>query len=341
MSDIKRKLATIEIIKDLQPIIDADSIEVATVRGWKVVVKKGDFKIGDVCVYCEIDSVLPSKPEFEFLKNMKYRIRTVKLRGQISQGICFPVSILPMKLNSYNIDNYKIGDDVTELLEITKYDPPIPTNLSGIVKGMFPSFLSKTDEERIQNIEFILDKYNNIEFYASEKLDGASFTIYMNNGETGVCSKNLDFKFDIKNTGWKFFMDNDLEEKLKSLNMNIALQGELIGEGIQKNKYGLKGHTIRFFNAFSIDEYKYFDFFYFKNLIHNLQLETVPIVYDNITLPKTVDELLSISEGKSALNNNQEREGLVFRPLIEINDSTIGRLSFKVISNKFLLKNKE
>jgi len=138
-----RKLASIQRIKNLEPIAGADAIEKATVLGWQLVVKKGEFAIGDLCVYCEIDSRLPDRPEFEFLKARGMRIRTVRLRGQISQGICFPLSILPV------YTDVQEDTDVTELLDITKYEPPIPAQLAGVAKGLFPSFIPKTDETRV------------------------------------------------------------------------------------------------------------------------------------------------------------------------------------------------
>jgi len=164
---IKRKLATIEKILDIQPIKNADKIEVATVRGWKVVVKKNEFKVGDWCIYIEIDSVLPPKPEFEFLANSKYRIKTRKMRNQISQGIVFPLSILPHKMPFLSE-----GTDVTDILQITKYEPPIPAQLSGISKGSFPSHSVKTDEERIQNLVENYEELKKETYIETEKLDG-------------------------------------------------------------------------------------------------------------------------------------------------------------------------
>lgn len=89
-----RKLATIREIKDIQPIEGADRIEVATVDGWQVVIKKGEFKVGDKIIYIEIDSIVPEREEFEFLRDRKFRVRTIKLRKQISQGLIMPLSIL-------------------------------------------------------------------------------------------------------------------------------------------------------------------------------------------------------------------------------------------------------
>jgi len=115
-----RKLASIQKIRALTPIEGADAIEMATVLGWQLVVKKGEFQAGGLCVYCEIDSILPARPEFEFLKPRGMRIKTIRLRGQISQGICFPLSILP---EGSPIEE---GADVTEILGIAKWEMPIP-----------------------------------------------------------------------------------------------------------------------------------------------------------------------------------------------------------------------
>ena len=118
-----RKLASIQKITALRPIENADKIEVATVLGWQVVVQKGQFKEGDFCVYIEIDSILPDKPDFEFMRERKFRVKTIKLRGQVSQGICFPISIL-LKATDKDLI-LREGDDMTELLGVRKYDPQI------------------------------------------------------------------------------------------------------------------------------------------------------------------------------------------------------------------------
>jgi RNA ligase (TIGR02306 family) len=148
-----RKLATIETLHDVRPHPNADSLELATIRGWQVVVKRGEFQSGDRCVYCEIDSVLPDRSEFQFLRDRKFRIKTIKLRGELSQGICFPITILNSGSELRRIRDQQLseGSDVTELLGVTRYQPPIPACLGGNVEGSFPSFIPKTDCERIQN----------------------------------------------------------------------------------------------------------------------------------------------------------------------------------------------
>ena len=251
---MERKLATVRIINDIQPIDGADMIELAIVDGWKVVVAKNVVhKVGDMVIYCEIDSFLPVKEEFEFLRKSSYkkmgdqegfRLKTIKLRGQVSQGLILPIHVLPL------LEMVHEGQDVTEMLGIVKYEPPIPAELAGKVKGLFPSFIWKTDEERVQNLasEYELYKTKNkdgMKFYVTEKLDGSSATYYFNNNEFGVCSRNLELLETEGNTFWKVARELDIENKLRNLGYNICIQGELIGEGIQGNPYRIKGQTVR------------------------------------------------------------------------------------------------
>ena len=336
---MERKLASIQVISDLQPIPDADLIEVATINSWKLVVKKGEFKVGNLAIYCEIDSFLPIKEEFEFLRKSSYkkmgeqegfRLKTIKLRGQVSQGLLMPLSMLPKSFLDDSCTEY-IGMDVTEVLGIVKYEPPIPAELQGKVKGNFPSFIPKTDEERIQNMTTAYGFMRDKTYYETEKLDGSSATYYINDGVFGVCSRNLDLLETEDNSFWRAARELDLENKLLSLNGNYAVQGELIGEGIQGNPYKIKGQVVRFFNAYDIAAQKYFTYSDFCHLINELSLTSVPILNDNLTLPNTIDELLKQAEGKSALCDTAEREGVVIRS----HDRTV---SFKVISNTFLLK---
>ena len=167
---MERKLASIRVIKDIAPIENADSIEVATVDGWHCVVKKGEFHVGEHVIYCEVDSVMPhTDPRFEWLRPRGFRVRTIKLRGQVSQGLVLPLSYLGMA----DDEVHYIGQDVTERLGIVKYEPPIPAQLRGTVKGNFPTeLLSKTDEERIQNLQELLTKYKGVRVSMTEKLDG-------------------------------------------------------------------------------------------------------------------------------------------------------------------------
>lgn len=339
-----RHLATVQEIVEIKPIEGGDAIEAVRINGWWCVSKKGEFHVGSPCVYFEIDSLLPKKnPAFEFLakgtkeKSMVvegvtytgYRLKTIKLRGQVSQGLALPVSI-------FGLDIFNVGDDVSEMLEVVKYEAPIPAQLSGKVKGNFPEFIPKTDEERIQNCTDLLEKYKGQLFYVTEKLDGSSVTYYKKDGIFGVCSRNLELLDTEGNTLWTVAKEIGLPEKLDD---GFAIQGELIGEGIQGNPLHIKGHAFYAYNVFSINESKYLDFQDFLRFCLDLQIATVPVLDPTVPLNFTLEEILNFADGHSRYAP-VAREGLVFRPITEareIINGSEGRLSFKVISNQYLL----
>jgi len=334
----ERKLATIRKITNITPIDGADKIELATIDSWKVVVAKdANHKSGDMVIYCEIDSFLPIRDEFEFLRKSSYKkmgdqegfkLRSVKLKGQISQGLILPMSIF----GEFGWTAYE-GLDVTNKLGIVKFEAPIPAELAGKVKGLFPSFLRKTDEERVQNLTKEYEEYKSLgrKFYVTEKLDGSSSTFYFRDGVFGVCSRNLELLETEGNTFWKVARELKLEEWLGTLENNVCLQGELVGESVQGNPYKIKGQTVRFFNGFNIDTQENIPFLEFVELVQKMGLNTVPILDYEFQLPETIEGMLEYSDKKSELNSNLDREGIVVRSY----DRTI---SFKVISNKFLLK---
>jgi RNA ligase (TIGR02306 family) len=333
-----RKLATVRKVSEVLPIADADAIELCVVDGWRVVTKKDEFKPGDVCVYCEIDSYLPIRPEFEFLRKSSYkkmqdgtegfRLRTAKLRGSLSQGLL----LKPQDFTELS-GHLEIGQDVSELLGITLYSPPIPAELSGLVKGLFPSFIPKTDEERIQNLKEVYSQLREKPYYVTEKLDGSSATFYITKEGFGVCSRNLELKETETNTFWVVARKLDLENKLRIIGQDLALQGELVGPGIQGNPYKLKEPTVYFFSAFDITEQRRIGLKGLKQLMKDLDTEMVPLLDQEFELPYELEDLLELADGKSYLTPEAQREGLVIRSL----DSVV---SFKVISNAFLLKQK-
>lgn len=336
-----RKLASIRYITELKPIEGADFIELAIVDGWNCVVQKGQFQSREMVVYFEIDSFLPIHPIYEFLRKSSYkkmldlegfRLRTIRLKGIYSQGLILPIKDF-IKEGLLEDKSYYVSEDVTEQLKIQKYEPPIPAELSGIARGHFPSEIPKTDEERCQNLDYA--KLIGLTYYVTEKLDGSSITIYLKDNEFGVCSRNINLLESDTNTFWNTTRKLDIENLLKKNGLdNIVLQGELIGEGIQGNIYNLKGHDIRFFNVYDIETRDYYPYVEFKNLIEKLGLRTVPILDDNKTLKENREDLITSADGKSLLNNKVDREGIVMRTLDRY------RISFKAISNKYLIKEK-
>lgn len=343
-----RKLASIQTVNAVEPIPNADAIERVRVLGWWVVAKKGEHRPGEKLIYCEIDSLLPERPEFEFLRPSSFkparddtpagfRIKTVKLRGQVSQGICFPPSILPPGAPTDE------GADVTELLGVRKWEPPPPVGMGGRVKGPFPGFLPKTDETRVQVLEAALVRHRGKTFHVTEKLDGTSFTAFLRRGEFGVCSRNLWVdETDETNVLARVARGLKLEEKLRAardrLGHDVAVQAEVIGPGIQGNKYARREVALRVFNVLNVDAYRLLDHTAGLAAIADMGLEPVPQL-GTLVLDHTVDGLVALAEGVSVLNPRVQREGVVLRPPVEEHDADVGgRLSFKAINPKFLLK---
>lgn len=334
-----RKLASIQKIIDIQPIEGADRIERVSILGWHCVSKKGEFKLNDFCAYFEIDSLIPKKSWSEFLFKTTadvYRLKTVRLKKVISQGLALPLSLFS-ELNGLSLNE---GDDLTELLGIAKWEPTIPAQLAGQIRGNFPSFLHKTDEERIQSSPLLFNEIKNCgKVYAALKLDGSSMTCYNWDSVFGVCSRNLDLKEDENNSFWKVTNKYDLKNKLPN---GYALQGELVGPGVQGNKLGLSDLDVYIFNVFDIQKHEYLNYEDFKSFVTNIGLKHVPIKYEGdmgtFNSPNDMLEFASIIN----YDNGKPAEGLVWRPVIEkISDVLNGRLSVKTISNRFLLETGE
>lgn len=347
-----RKLATIRRIDELNPIEGADAIECAVVGGWKVVAQKGLYKEGDLAVYFEIDSWIPHElapflskgkepREFEGVKGE--RLRTIKLRGQLSQGLLMPIPTgehfddgrLAFEVAMGNV---KEGDDVTEILGIKKWEKPINAQLAGICRGNFPTQIPKTDQERVQNLKKEVEQASAAGqlFEVTEKLEGSSMTCYLIDGEFGVCSRNMDLVRDENNTFWKVAIEQDIEAKMRSMfgyMQDVAIQGELIGPGIQGNIYKLSKPEFRVFDIYDIMGGVYLKPVFRRAVIHKMGLTHVPVLADDKDLGiATIEELLLWSEGKSILGDT-EREGIVFKDMN-------GGMTFKCISNLYLLGEK-
>jgi RNA ligase (TIGR02306 family) len=336
-----RKMATIRKIDALNPIDGADAIECASIGGWKVVVKKGEFSVGNLAVYCEIDSWIPTElapflskgkepREFEGIRGE--RLRTVKLRGQLSQGLLLNLDFAIPQTNSF-----VEGDDVSETLGIVKWERPMNAQLAGLAKGNFPSLIPKTDQERAQNLveEILAAAQAGTQFEITEKLEGSSMTVYLIDGEFGVCSRNLDLKETADNTFWQVARREQIEEKLRNNNYdNVAIQGELIGPGIQNNIYKLSQPEFRVFDVYNIHSGAYVDPAFRRAMIKSLGLLHVPFIsVDKDLGVGSVEEILQWAEDMSILNSTVQREGIVFKEVC-------GGMSFKAISNKYLLGEK-
>jgi RNA ligase (TIGR02306 family) len=343
-----RKMASIRVIDDIRPIEGADAIECAVIGGWTVVVKKGEFTVGQLAVYLEIDSWVPTElasflskgkepREFEGIKGE--RLRTVKLRGQLSQGL-----LLPLEPTCANIDSELFdGLDVSVPLNIVKWERPMNAQLAGMARGNFPSFIPKTDQERAQNLvkEIVAANESAMQFEVTEKLEGSSMTVYIHEGVFGVCSRNLDLKETEGNAFWSTARELDIEGKMRAVDehWSFAIQGELVGPGIQGNIYKLMKPEFHVFDVYNIQTGTYLDPEARRALIERMGLRHVPVLtayaqlYDTLGITD-IPQLLKFAEGETAmLGSNTEREGVVFK-------QNNGGMTFKVISNKYLLGEK-
>jgi RNA ligase (TIGR02306 family) len=345
-----RKLASIRRIDELNPIEGADKIEVATVGGWKVVCQKGLYNVGDLAVYFEIDSWIPSAVAPFLTKDGHFpkvfegvegeRLKTIRLRGQLSQGLLMPIHndktgtylmVYTDETGEYSLTVAE-GDDVSEPLGILKWEKAIPAQLAGISRGNFPTLIPKTDQERVQNLKKEIAAAQGQVYEVTEKLEGSSMTCYVIDGEFGVCSRNLNLKETEGNSFWNAARDNDLEQKMLARQYDFAIQGELIGPGVQGNIYKLTKPEFYVFDIYDVKDGEYMNPAARRQLVESLGLKHVPILDDMYVLNDDVEQLLTLAEGKSRMFDT-EREGIVFKQ----ND---GGMTFKAISNKYLLNEK-
>jgi len=359
-----RKLVTHREISDVFVHPNADALELARVDGWQVVVRGGEFVRGDMCAFFEIDSWLPADDErFSFLAKSgtkkdpsgkeRIRLKTIKLRGQLSQGLALPWTLFP---ELHGLPDLSI--DLSEHLDIIKFERPEPqvTNAA----GHFPECIPKTDEERIQNLWDVFKTiHRDTEFVPTLKLDGSSCTVayfglnyddhwknedsyddFLENtgtkiGEVAVCSRNLQLKYDTNSHFWKAAEAGNVIHAVSELGRigNFAIQGEVLGPGIQGNKEKLTGFDFYAFALYDIDYRRYVDWSEAKDMLENLGVKCVP----ELTRPTRVfkhfhslDNLLAFSDGPSI--NAKHREGIVWKSV-----GTKPQVSSKAISNKFLL----
>ncbi len=340
---VTRTLVSIQEIGEIQPIEGADFIEAAKVVGmfWTVVVKKDEFSLGDKCVFCEVDSVLPDgAPWAEFMRPRKFRVKTCMLRKVKSQGLALPLDILKAE-GVENPEELEIGTEVSELLKITKWEPLTsggwPQHRSADTAGSFPSLIPKTDEIRIQSALGCLEDLRGFPYYITVKYDGQSGTFARINDEFMVCSRSRQIKEGDSNW-WVVAKSHNLADKVPD---GYAVQGEVCGPGIQKNRLMLPELGFFAFNVFHIEKGKFLGYEDFIAFCKEHEIPTVKVDEVGESFNYTVEELLAKAEGKYDGTKNR-REGIVIRPQQEAYSPTLkGRLSFKTISDKFLLKDED
>lgn len=324
-----RKMASVQRVLEKKSIVGADLIEAYRVNGWWVVDKKGAYEVGDLVVYCEVDSWIPhtlapflTKPGHyprEYLGVEGERLRTVKLKGQLSQGLLLPLVE----------DNSEEGKDFSEILGITKWeDTRYMANMDA--RGNFPDFIPKTDQERVQNLDRTLEKYFGQSFEVTVKRDGSSLTAFVNGEESGVCSRNVNLKETEDSAFWAAANSLSLIPKILSTGRNLALQGELMSQKIQGNYEKVQGIEWNCFDIYDIDTQEYLLPKERRELCKQLRIPHIKVVEEDFVLCHNVDQLLEMAEGPG-VNAGVKREGIVLK-------SNEAAFSFKAISNSYLLK---
>ena len=340
---MQRKLASIQRVLEIVPIENADAIELARINGWQCVVKKGEFQRDSLGVFLEIDAVPPDLEVFRFLwrpktaedgdtfdRPNKFRIRTMKLRGALSQGLLLP-------LDSLKLADVSAGDDVTELLGVTKYEPPAPPNMGGF-RAHFPGFIPKTDEMRIQSVPEVLDELRGEPYVITLKYDGtsATFCIDPRDGEFHACGRNYSLEAG-SSFYWRVAEKYGIEAILRK-SPHLAIQGEICAPSIQKNRLNLQEIGLFVFNVYNIEQGCYLSHRAAHKFITDSGLTPAEVVEIGDSFRHDQTSLLALSEGKYPGTSN-EREGIVIRSIEETRSSILsGRMSFKAISNRFLLK---
>lgn len=334
-----RRLASVRRISNISPIKGADFIQCAYVDGWMVVIKKNEFQVGDLCVYIEVDSWVPYElapfitpkdqepKEFNGVKGNK--LRTVTLRNCLSQGLVLPLSVLP------STSSYEEGNNVTDILGIQLYERPLPPELIGKARGYFPSSVPQTDLERLQNLSNNFTNLQQGKWCATEKVHGLSTTFLLDlDSVFHVCSKEVDLLPDEHNTYWKAASLYNIKHVMKKYNLKgIAIQGEIIGECLSGGNYYSQPLDFYVFGIYSIIKGSYLLPSEVQYACETLGLKHVPTIEMDYSISKhTVYSLLEMADGISVINPNVRREGLVFK------STTDSSLSFKVVSNKWLLK---
>ena len=344
-----RKLASIQRIWNIEPIEGADRIELAHVLGWQCVVNKGQFQPMDIGVYFEIDSFLPIRPEFEFMRTSSYkktdimgegfRLRTMRFRGQISQGLLLPLSQFP-EIPA----NAEIGTDVTELLGVRKWEIEERATTGGPVIGNLPYDIPHTDETRVQEEPELIQAFAGLEYYISTKMDGSSHSIGIDENGFHVTGHNYEYKDDGNSSFYELVKARGYREKMEAFAQEngltaLTIQGELCAPGIQRNRLRLSKPE---WYVFTVRENgKRVGLNRMLEVCAALGMEHVPIEEVGVDLPSkypTVEALLERADGDYP--NGGKKEGIVVRPTEPVFCPLISAsLSMKIVSNKYLLKN--
>jgi RNA ligase (TIGR02306 family) len=331
------KLASIETIAEVRTHGNADRLEIATVLGWQTVIKKGDFKPGDRCVFVVIDTILPPAPWSAFLAHpsspdLPIRLKTARLRGEYSQGLALPLTVLPEHMR-----DWQIGADVGGELGIKKYEKEIPGVLSGEAKSAFPThYAPRTDEDNgLSNPAIVEMVVRQGRIGATLKLDGSSCTVVLQDGQiTDVCSRNLSLREDAKNGFWRAVRRLNLDNLPPTYRTGrTILQGELMGPGIQGNQLKLMQPTLYLFQVYN-EQPGWLSHSGVQQIAQYIGAECVPAVELDATEATTLAAWQAVAD-RQKLPCGAPAEGVVVRP---VQPTTFGNgrpAGFKIINRAY------
>lgn len=334
-----RELATVQIVKEILPIPERDRIGLAIFEdiGWRIIVRKDQVSPGDKMVVIECDSIIPDKETYKFLdKKLPRTLKTMKLSGVISQGLAIPVKDYEVEIPW--ITGIPPKNNVTELLEITKYEPPDQGTRGGNTVRTFPThILPRTDETRVQSKPRLIQELRGKPYYITTKLDGASYTSFWLEENYHVCTHNNEIAWG-ENWWWKASYNQEIEEKLK-YHPDMALQGEVNGPGIQNNRMKIDKYTVFGFQVWNIAKQRYLDYSDMLYFFGDTKLPMVPVVEAGESFNYTMEELEKLAITGCELYPEIWKEGIVVRPQVETYSQTLqDRLSMKVISTAYELE---
>lgn len=316
-------LATIQKVTNVRPCPNSDNLDLVQILGWQVVTKRNEFPEGSLCVYICIDTVLPDAPVFEFLRNKHFRIKPIRLRGEESAGICFPLSILSNFRTEtwgkgYACDDWAYleeGNDITNWIGVKKYEKPIPAELAGQAVGGLPGFLIMTDEDNLRTYPDAIPELWSRPYYITRKDDGCSGTFFRKDSTFGVCSRRIHLKDTEGNGFWKMARKYNIEAALIAEwpNDDIAAQGEVCGPGIQENHIGLTELELHIFNLFDIKSRRYLSYEILAAFCAKYNLSMVVTLNEGGAFGFTLEELVKFAS-EQKYPNGQPAEGIVIRP---------------------------
>jgi RNA ligase (TIGR02306 family) len=317
-------------IDDVRVHPNADALDIATIKGWQCVVLKGRYHAGSIVTYVPIDSVMPAELS-DRLGITKYlvngRVGCARLRGEPSFGVII----------DRDNDAWDVGTDVREHYGIEKYKQPVPSAVDALPNETL--FTKYTDIENARNFPGVFREYEPV--VITEKIHGKNCRVGVIDGRFMAGSR--DIRRAMPNDGryessvyWCPFAIKGVMELLTEMSKNacqVILFGEVFGRKIQSLHYGYDDTVgFRAFDLF-VDG-KYFDFDTFEEWCRGFDIPIVPILQRG---PLGPHDMALLAEGKTTLEGNHIREGVVVRPIFERYDPQIGRVIVKYISDEYLL----